>query len=138
MTEMLTFPDPGARRAERVYAALAHLTERHAASPELRSRHTHADVAAPHEVVRVAAAMAAGSIPPAPGEPALDRSDLVAALTLLPEVRAEVDATELYLLKTARARAMTWQDIALSLGLGTPQAARQRFERLEARSDPTT
>ncbi|WP_433219493.1 DNA-binding protein [Dactylosporangium sp. CS-047395] len=134
MTDLLDRPDPAARRAERVYAALTHLTERHAGSPELRSRHVHADVAAPHEVVRVAAAMAAGSIPPAPGEPALDESDLVAALTLLPDVRAELDATELYLLQTARERGMTWQDIALSLGLGTPQAARQRYERLAARS----
>ncbi|WP_433060850.1 DNA-binding protein [Dactylosporangium sp. CS-033363] len=134
MTDLLDRPDPAARRAERVYGALAHLTERHAGSPELRSRHVHADVAAPHEVVRVAAAMAAGSIPPAPGEPALDESDLVAALTLLPDVRAELDTTELYLLQTARERGMTWQDIALSLGLGTPQAARQRYERLAARS----
>ncbi|WP_432993112.1 DNA-binding protein [Dactylosporangium sp. CA-233914] len=134
MAELLNRPDPAARRAERVYAALAHLTDRHAGSPELRQRHVHADVPAPHEVVRIAAAMAAGSVPPAPGEPALDESDLVAALTLLPDVRAELDATERYLLGTARERGMTWQDIALSLGLGTPQAARQRYERLEART----
>jgi hypothetical protein len=137
MAELLERPDPSARRAERVHTALFHLMERHAASPELRSRHVHAMVAAPHEVVRIAAAMAAGSIPAAPGEPPLDESDLVAALTLLPDVRAELDVTELYLLQTARARGMTWQDIALSLGLGTPQAARQRYERLAARSQDT-
>ncbi|MFB9406744.1 MULTISPECIES: DNA-binding protein [Dactylosporangium] len=133
MEPLLQKPDPEARRAERVYAALTHLTERHAATPELRGRHVHESVAAPIEVVRVAAAMAAGSVPPAPGEPPLDESDLVAALTLLPDVRAELDTTELYLLRRARAGGMTWQDIALSLGLGTPQAARQRYERLDER-----
>ncbi|MER7282883.1 DNA-binding protein [Dactylosporangium sp. NPDC000244] len=135
MSELLERPDPGARRAERVYSALAHLTSRHAGSPQLRARHVHAEVAAPHEVVRLAAAMAAGSVPPAPGEPALDESDLVAALTLLPDVRAEMDITEVYLLQTARDRGMTWQDIALSLGLGSPQAARQRYERLTTRTE---
>ena len=29
---------------------------------------------------------------------------------------------------------MTWQEIAFGLGLGTPQAARQRYERLASRA----
>lgn len=132
---MFERPDPARRRAERVYGALAHLTGRHAGRPELRSRQVHASVAAPHEVVRLVAAMTAGSVPARPGEPPVDDTDVVAALTLLPEVRAELDATELHLLKTARSRGMTWQDIAFGLGLNSPQAARQRYERLEARTD---
>jgi hypothetical protein len=32
---------------------------------------------------------------------------------------------------------MTWQDIAFGLGLNTPQAAKQRYERLETRSEDT-
>ncbi|GAA2622260.1 hypothetical protein GCM10010399_61860 [Dactylosporangium fulvum] len=137
MTEVFSRPDPGVRRAERTHQALAYLAERHAGSPELRSRHLHSSVAAPHEVVQLVAAMTAGSVPPRPGEPAVDATDLVAALTLMPDVRAELDAIELHLLKTARSRGMTWQDIAFSLGLNTPQAARQRYERLEARADDT-
>jgi hypothetical protein len=92
-------------------------------------------MAAPHEVVRLVAGMAGGSIVREPGEPEIDGDDLVAALTLVPELRADLDALETQLLRTARAKGMTWQDIAFSLGLNTPQAARQRYERLDARSD---
>jgi hypothetical protein len=132
---LLERPDPEGRRAERVHGAFAHLVERHAAGPELRSRQVHPTMAAPHELVRLVAGMAGGSIPPEPDEPAIDTTDLFAALTLLPDVRAELDATELHLLTRARNAAMTWQDIALGLGLNSPQAARQRYERLAARTD---
>ncbi|MER7009440.1 hypothetical protein ABT297_41220 [Dactylosporangium sp. NPDC000555] len=191
MTELFTRPDPAERRADRVHGALAHLVERHAATPEHRSRQVHPAMAAPHEMVRLVAGLAGGSIPVEPGEPGLDTSDLLAALTLLPEVRAELDAIELQLLTRARNGAMTgpersdgaghhglspevvrpersggrmtgpersdgaghhglspevvrpersggrmtWQDIAFGLGLNSPQAARQRYERLEARAD---
>ncbi|MGI5242953.1 DNA-binding protein [Dactylosporangium sp. CA-139066] len=135
MNEIFARPDAETRRAERTYGALAHLTQRHAGSAELRARQIHPDVVAPHEAVRLAAGMAGGSIPVRPDEPDLDADDLLAALTLLPDVRAELDAAELQLLRRARGGGMTWQDIAFGLGLGTPQAARQRFERLEARAD---
>ncbi|MFG2039903.1 DNA-binding protein [Dactylosporangium sp. NPDC048998] len=135
MTELFTRPDPAQRRADRVHGALAHLVERHAASPEHRSRQVHPTFAAPHEMVRLVAGLAGGSIPVESGEPGLDTSDLLAALTLLPDVRAELDAIELQLLTRARNGAITWQDIACGLGLNSPQAARQRYERLEARAD---
>ncbi|WP_246016711.1 DNA-binding protein [Micromonospora pisi] len=138
MVDPFTRPDPAARRAERTYQALAHLVERHANDPERRSRQVHPSMAAPHEVIRLVAGIAGGTIPTGPDEPDIDKTDLVAALTLLPNVRADLDATELHLLRTARSRAMTWQDIAFSLGLNTPQAARQRYERLEARADDPT
>ena len=92
-------------------------------------------MAEPHEVVRLVAGLAGGSIVAEDGEAAVDENDLVAALTLVPGMRADLDATELQLLKTARGRGMTWQDIAFALGLNTPQAARQRYDRLEARTD---
>ncbi|GAA3025762.1 DNA-binding protein [Streptosporangium longisporum] len=130
-----TRPDPAAQRSERTYTALMRLADRHAGTPERRARHVHPSVPSPHEVVRLVAVMAGGSVPAEPGEPEIDTTDLMAALTLLPQVRAEQDTTELALMKIARGRGMTWQDIAFSLGLSTPQAARQRYERLETRSE---
>jgi hypothetical protein len=135
MSDRFTRPDAAAQRGERTYQALTHLAERHAGSPDRRARATHPAMAAPHEVVRLVAALAAGSLVTEPDEPAVDDDDLVAALTLLPGVRAEWDSIERQLLKAARRQGMTWQDIAFSLGLNTPQAARQRFERLAARAD---
>ena len=58
----------------------------------------------------------------------------MAALTLIPHVRAEVDALEAGLLQVARGRGLTWQAIAFGLGLGSAQAARQRYERLTVRT----
>jgi hypothetical protein len=127
-------PDPAVQRAARTYQALTHLTERHAGTPRRRARQVHPTTPEPHEVVRLIAAMTGGSVPAEPDEPEVDGDDLVAALTLLPHTRADLDATEMHLLQAARTRGMTWQDIAFSLGLRTPQAARQRFERLAART----
>jgi hypothetical protein len=135
MSDLFTRPDPGAQRAERTFQALTHLAGRHAGSPERRARQVHPLMPAPHEVVRLVAGLAGGTIVAEAGEQAVDRDDLVAALTLLPNVRADLDSTELHLLKTARSSGMTWQEIAFSLGLNTPQAARQRYERLETRSE---
>ncbi len=135
MPDLFARPDSAAQRAERTYRSLTHLADRHAGTPARRSRQVHPSMAAPHEVVRLVAGIAGGSISPEPDEPDVDADDLIAALTLLPDVRADLDSTELQLLKIARGRGMTWQDIAFSLGLNTPQAAKQRFERLEARAD---
>jgi hypothetical protein len=137
MSELFTRPDSATQRAERTYQSLSHLVSRHADSPARRSRQVHPAMPAPHEVVRLVAGITSGSIILEPGEQDVDDNDLVAALTLLPSVRADLDSTELALLKAARSRGMTWQDIAFSLGLNTPQAAKQRYERLEARSEDT-
>ena len=64
-------------------------------------------------------------------------ADLIAALTLVPHLRAEVDTMEAGLLTLARGRGLTWQQIAYGLGLGSAQAAKQRFERLSARTAAT-
>jgi hypothetical protein len=130
--------DPAVARSERAYAALLHLVARHAQTAERRARHSHPDMPSPDEMVKLMAVMVGGTVSPEPDEPGIDAVDLVAALTLIPQTRAEVDNIELALLKAARAQAMTWQDIAFALGLGTPQAARQRYDRLEARTDNLT
>jgi hypothetical protein len=40
------------------------------------------------------------------------------------------------LLLIARGQGMTWQELAFGLGLGSAQAARQRYERLTRRTSP--
>lgn len=87
----------------------------------------------PGEAVRLLVMQAAGSVVAEDGEEAVDAADLTAALTLMPLVRAEVDQLEASLLMMARGRGMTWQELAFGLGLGSAQAARQRYERLTRR-----
>jgi hypothetical protein len=59
--------------------------------------------------------------------------DLVAALTLLPAARAEVDQLEAALLLTARAHGLSWSRVSRAMGLGSAQAAQQRFDRVTGR-----
>jgi hypothetical protein len=59
--------------------------------------------------------------------------DLVAALTLLPAARAEVDQLEAALLLTARAHGLSWSQVSRAMGLGSAQAAQQRFDRVSGR-----
>lgn len=61
--------------------------------------------------------------------------DLYAALQLVESARAEMDALEAGLLFVARAEGLTWPQIAEHLGVRSPQAAQQRFERVTSRSD---
>ena len=56
-----------------------------------------------------------------------------AALNLLPAARAEVEQLETALLFTARAEGMSWGRISRGMGLGSAQAALQRYERLSDR-----
>jgi hypothetical protein len=72
------------------------------------------------------------------GEDDVDTADLTAALTLMPRVRVEVDELEASLLIIARAQGMTWQELAYWMGLGSAQAARQRYERLALRTAPAS
>jgi hypothetical protein len=60
--------------------------------------------------------------------------DLLAALTLLSAARAEVDQVEAALLFTARAHGLTWPRISRAMGLGSAQAAQQRFGRVTGRA----
>jgi hypothetical protein len=127
-------PDASRARAHRDFAALRRITERHGATPARRRRWSHPTVLDPYEAVCLVTSLAAGSAPAEPDEAPLDGADLTAALTLIPHVRADLDALEAGLLDLARSRGLTWQAIAFGLGLGTPQAARQRFERLTGRT----
>lgn len=55
--------------------------------------------------------------------------ELSAALRLLEGARSDLDTLESALLLTARAEGMTWGAIADALGLRSPQAAQQRYQR---------
>ncbi len=128
-----TAPDAAQARAHRNYAALMRIAERHAGTDSRRRRYAHPDVPEAYEAATLVMALAGGA-ELEPGEEPVDQADLMAALTLIPHVRAEVDALEAGLLQTARGRGMTWQAIAFGLGLGSAQAARQRYERLAVRT----
>lgn len=59
--------------------------------------------------------------------------EVVAALTLLSAARAEMEQTETALLFTARGQGLAWGSISRAMGLGSAQAALQRFDRLTGR-----
>ncbi|MFG3053983.1 DNA-binding protein [Kitasatospora sp. NPDC048239] len=129
-----TAPDPEQTRAHRVAASLFRIGERHGATDEQRRRQTHPYVLGSHEAVRLVSFLLSGAALLEEGEPEVDQTDITAALSLVPLARAEMDDLEAVLLRMARGRGMTWQEIAFGLGLGTPQAARQRYERLAGRT----
>ena len=60
-------------------------------------------------------------------------ADVMAALTLLPAARAEMEQLETALLFLARAQGLSWGRISRAMGLGSAQAALQRFDRLSER-----
>jgi hypothetical protein len=134
-TDPFTPVDAQQARAHRVHAALFRIAERHAFTDAARARQVHPSIVAPHEAVRLVALLAGGTAALDEGEPEVDHADLTAALTLLPLVRSELDELEVSLLIMARGRGMTWQEIAFGLGLGTAQAAQQRYERLASRTE---
>ncbi|MEV4568619.1 DNA-binding protein [Nonomuraea sp. NPDC049419] len=133
-SDPFTAPHPEQARAERVHASLFRIAERHAATDEQRLRQVHPSMLGPHEAVRLVTFLLSGAASVDDGEPAVDQADITAALSLVPLVRSEMDALEAGLLEMARGRGMTWQEIAFGLGLGTAQAARQRYERLADRT----
>lgn len=59
--------------------------------------------------------------------------ELTAALSMIETARSDLDSLEAALLLTARAEGMTWAEVAASLGLRSPQAAQQRFQRISQR-----
>ncbi|SIR75977.1 DNA-binding protein [Micromonospora avicenniae] len=128
-----TAPDAAQARAHRNYAALLRIAERHAGTDASRRRYAHPDVPDAYEAATLVMALAGGA-ELEPGEEPVDQADLMAALTLIPHVRTEVDVLETGLLQAARGRGMTWQAIAFGLGLGSAQAAQQRYDRLTART----
>lgn len=67
-----------------------------------------------------------------------DLKDLRAALRLVESARSDLDALEAALLLVARAEGLTWPDIAEQLGVRSPQAAQQRFQRVSNRTPSGT
>lgn len=61
---------------------------------------------------------------------ASDEAEVLAALAGVPAVRADLDRVERELIGAARALGVGWPTIARALGLGTRQAAEQRWLRL--------
>jgi hypothetical protein len=136
VSDTWTPPDAPKARAERENAALFRIHQRHADTAARRDRARLAVLVGSEEAVRMLVGLAAGSYMADEDEEPVDAADLTAALTLIPRVRAEVDQLEASLLLIARGQGMTWQELAFSLGLGSAQAARQRYERLTRRSTP--
>ena len=64
---------------------------------------------------------------------AADDGDLLAALRLLPAARAELDQLEAALLFAARSAGLSWRRVSEGMGLASPQAAQQRFDRVTGR-----
>lgn len=128
-------PDPEQARRARAHEALFRLTERHATGPARTLWEERRLPMPAHEAIRRVGDLAAGSAVPDQDAPAVDEADLTAALTLVPLARAEFDQMEAGLLTMAKGRGMTWQELAYGLGLGTAQAARQRHERLQSRTE---
>jgi hypothetical protein len=59
---------------------------------------------------------------------------VLAGLALVSAARAEVDQSEAALLFTARAHGLSWPRISRALGLGSAQAAQQRWGRVAGRA----
>ena len=70
-----------------------------------------------------------------PAGPAPDRSELVAALTALREVRDELASWEPALIAAARSAGVSWAELAPALGVSSRQAAERRFLRLQPSGD---
>ena len=76
-----------------------------------------------------------GADPGGPGKQGgLGEEGVLAALTLLTAARAELDQSEAALLFTARSQGLSWPRISRAMGLGSPQAAQQRFDRVSGRA----
>jgi hypothetical protein len=63
-----------------------------------------------------------------------DEAEVLAALAAVPAVRADLDRVERELIGAARALGVGWPTIAQALGLGSRQAAEQRWLRLRGGS----
>ncbi|QVQ52756.1 DNA-binding protein [Spiractinospora alimapuensis] len=137
-SEEFTVPDAHQARVRREYSAITRIGERHGATEAMRHRGDNPDMLAPYEAVRLVSDIASGSLTLEAEEAEVDVTDVAAALTLLPRMRADMDAIEESLLLIARGHGMTWRDIAHGLGLGSAQAARQRYERVSGRSAQQT
>jgi hypothetical protein len=65
--------------------------------------------------------------------PDVSTEELGAALSLFEQIRTQVDRLETQIVIEARRRGMDWKQIAPHQGLGSSQAASQRYQRLMTR-----
>ena len=82
----------------------------------------------PEAFALVSAVVAAAAEPAGPPP---DRSELVAALAALRELREELASWEPALIAAARSAGVSWADLAPALGVSSRQAAERRFLRLQ-------
>jgi hypothetical protein len=123
-------------QAEQVYAALSRISERYARTDAARARLVNPHMLSPGEAVRLVAGLAGGSLAYTDdAEPQVQSDDLLAALSLLPLVRAELDDLEAGLLTMARGEGASWSQIAAASGLDADQTTRQRHDRLAHRTE---
>lgn len=71
---------------------------------------------------------------PAANAGGIGEEGVLAALSLVAAARAELDQSEAALLFTARSHGLSWPRISRAMGLGSPQAAQQRFDRVSGRA----
>jgi hypothetical protein len=129
-------PPPAAQRAHEVYAALFRIQQRYARSDAARARLVNPHMLSPDEAVRLVAGLAGGSLfYTDDAEPQVQDDDLLAALSLLPVVRAELDDLEAGLLTMARGEGASWSQIAAASGLDDARAAEQRHHQLVHRTE---
>lgn len=128
-------PPPGEAQAPHPYEALFRIQDRYAATEAARARIVNPHMLSPSEAVRLVAGLAGGSLSYTDdAEPSVQDRDLLAALSLLPGLRAELDDLETGLATMARGEGATWSQIAVASGLDSAQAAQQRHERLARRT----
>ncbi|WP_194922563.1 HSP18 transcriptional regulator [Catenulispora pinisilvae] len=72
---------------------------------------------------------------PAQAGAALNANQVLAALTLLRELRTEIAGWEPELIEAARALGTSWADLAPALGVASRQAAERRYLRLRPSPD---
>jgi len=81
--------------------------------------------------------LGAPSASPGADASGIGEEGVLAALSLLAAARAELDQAEAALLFTARSLGLSWPRISRAMGLGSPQAAQQRFGRAAGRAHGT-
>lgn len=121
----MTIPHPDQERATREHRARQHLMDTGAAllprAPWLHRLQPPSTI----DLVRFAVWRSQTDV--------ITDDEVAAALTLLLAARAEMEQLETATLFTARAEGLSWGRIARTMGLGSAQAALQRFDRLTGR-----
>ena len=82
------------------------------------------------DVDRIGRVLRASTFGSGPGPAEVDPDDITAALQLFGPVRKNLDLLESHVMGIARTQRLSWRVIAEPLGLQSPQAAAQRWERL--------